>query len=736
MLPKPFTRKELLAAEREPVGATVSRGKPRDRLALCAAPACVGLATLLHLSPVGPLFHPMGLFILGVVAAAWFGGAGPGVFAAFLSAIVLPHLIAVTYPLSLAYPLLAGFFDLPRFVTLGLTGAAVGWGTSSYRRAQAALRERERLLTKARDGLETAVAERTAHLSASEEALRRSEERFALALAASSDGIWDWDLVTDRQFFSERAQRMFGLEPGPVVRPRSEWDALREFHPEDAPRRRAAMERHLAGETPIYEGEWRLRPIRRRIPLGPRPAGLCVRDAAGRPIRMVGSVTDIDERKRIEAALRQSEERYSLALEATEEGHFDAHLDTDELFISERLNEIYGFPPGTRFAKRRPVPDAVRFYGNDAENYHAAVRAAEAKGGPERYEFEYRILRPSGEVRWLRTRGKVTRDAEGRARRRTGVVADITAAKLAEEALRESQERYALAVAGSDDGVWDCDFAARRIFVSARARELAGMPPGPEMVPMDEWFASLPIHPEDVPRRIAAMQAHLAGETPAYVGEFRLRQPDGVTAGAASTASACAMPTATRTAWRARSATSTPAGAPKRRCGSRKSATPSRMEAAEEGHFDSNLQTDEIFASAQVNEDLRLAATVRLPHSLRLPGARCRFHPDDWPRISAQWREAARQARAGRYDFEYRILAPARTTLDPRPLGKVFARRRGPPASCIGIVADITARKLAEEALRRKPGALRARGGRREVTASGTGTSSPACFTARREISR
>ena len=45
---------------------------------------------------------------------------------------------------------------------------------------------------------------------------------------------------------------------------------------------------------------------------------------------------------------------------------------------------------------------------------------------------------------------------------------------------------------------------------------------------MDEWFASLAIHPEDLPRRLAAMQAHLAGKTPAYEGEFRLRQPDGI----------------------------------------------------------------------------------------------------------------------------------------------------------------------------------------------------------------
>ena len=278
---------------------TVSRGKPAIALRYALAPVSVGAAVLLHVSPAGSLFHPSGPFILAVVAAAWFGGAGPGVFAALLSAISLPQLIGVPGSLWTDYPLLGGLFDLPRFITLGLAGAAVGWGTSSYRRAEAALRERERLLSGARDELETAVIERTARLAGSEEALRAREER------------------------------------------------------------------------------------------------------------------------------------YSLAMEASAEGHFDFDLDTDELFISERLNEIYGFPPGTRFDRRSDYLKHFRFYGNDAEIYHAALRAAEAKGGPERYEFEYRILRPSGEVRWLRTRGKVTRDAEGFARRRTGVVADITDAKLA-----------------------------------------------------------------------------------------------------------------------------------------------------------------------------------------------------------------------------------------------------------------------------------------------------------------
>ncbi len=156
-------------------------------------------------------------------------------------------------------------------------------------------------------------------------------------------------------------------------------------------------------------------------------------DVSGAAVRMTGSLSDITERRLAADALRASEERYSLAMDASEEAHFDVNIGTDMLFTSERLNEIYGFPPGTRSIKRSEYLKDFRFCGDDGEFYRAKIREVEALGGPERYEFEFRILRPSGEVRWLWTRAKVTRDAEGRALRRTGITADITEAKLAEE---------------------------------------------------------------------------------------------------------------------------------------------------------------------------------------------------------------------------------------------------------------------------------------------------------------
>src|SRR5207237_9422422 len=114
------------------------------------------------------------------------------------------QLLAVAELSSTGYPLRAGFFDLPRFITLGLNGAAVGWGTSSYRRTEAARRERERELNRVRDQLETAVAERTAHLAA-------SEERYARAMEATEAGHWEWDLVTHQVFQSPRFRERYAF---------------------------------------------------------------------------------------------------------------------------------------------------------------------------------------------------------------------------------------------------------------------------------------------------------------------------------------------------------------------------------------------------------------------------------------------------------------------------------------------------------------------------------------------
>src|SRR5258706_13278348 len=78
----------------------MARSQAPPLLHYALAPLYVALATLVHVSPAGPFLHPTGLFVLAVVAAGWFGGPGPGFFAALLATLVVPQLIPISYPLT------------------------------------------------------------------------------------------------------------------------------------------------------------------------------------------------------------------------------------------------------------------------------------------------------------------------------------------------------------------------------------------------------------------------------------------------------------------------------------------------------------------------------------------------------------------------------------------------------------------------------------------------------------
>ena len=162
-----------------------------------------------------------------------------------------------------------------------------------------------------------------ARVSAARALLRESEQRYALAVAGSNEGLWDWNLTNDELFFSDRAQQLCGLQPGPPLRPRRVWQARLTVHPEDLPQLREEMKAHLHGRRPHFDVE--VRAAERRgtasdaAPGEPewgwyRQRGLAIRNAAGRPLRMAGSIENINERKhsererqRLESQLRQAQ---------------------------------------------------------------------------------------------------------------------------------------------------------------------------------------------------------------------------------------------------------------------------------------------------------------------------------------------------------------------------------------------------------------------------------------------
>ena len=138
-----------------------------------------------------------------------------------------------------------------------------------------------------------------------EEALRASEERLAYALDATTEGIWDWNIQTGEVYFSPRWIASLGYTPDEVPPRVSFWESI--VHPEDMPRVREALSAHWEKRTPIYECENRLL-TKSGVWRNNLDRGRVVEwDAAGKPLRMVGTDTDITERRQLEEQLRHAQ---------------------------------------------------------------------------------------------------------------------------------------------------------------------------------------------------------------------------------------------------------------------------------------------------------------------------------------------------------------------------------------------------------------------------------------------
>jgi diguanylate cyclase (GGDEF)-like protein/PAS domain S-box-containing protein len=157
------------------------------------------------------------------------------------------------------------------------------------------------------NGMSTALARGYADLQAqvrerehAEQALRTSEQRYALAARGANDGLWDWDLAASRVYLSPRWKSMLGHADAEVGDDPEEW--FGRIHLEDRARVEAQVAEHLAGATPHFEVEYRILHAD-GAHLWVVCRGLAVRDEAGRPTRMAGSQTDITPRKRAEERL-------------------------------------------------------------------------------------------------------------------------------------------------------------------------------------------------------------------------------------------------------------------------------------------------------------------------------------------------------------------------------------------------------------------------------------------------
>ena len=151
---------------------------------------------------------------------------------------------------------------------------------------------------------------------AAEAALHASEALWKLALEGAGDGVWDWNLATGEEFFSRGIKSMFGYDEEDIPNLSAEMDAR--THPDDVPQMNADRQAHFDGRAPVYRNEHRIRCKDGRWKWVLSRGMVIARDEDGRPLRMVGTHTDITDHKQGEAQQRalESQLRESQKMEA------------------------------------------------------------------------------------------------------------------------------------------------------------------------------------------------------------------------------------------------------------------------------------------------------------------------------------------------------------------------------------------------------------------------------------
>jgi len=151
-----------------------------------------------------------------------------------------------------------------------------------------------------------------------------------------------------------------------------------------------------------------------------------------------------------ETALRESEERYALAMEGANEGHWDWDIASDRLFLSPKMKVLAGLRSDIDITTRTAWLANIEIHPDDIQRFHRALKD-HVDGRTPRYEFEYRTHQPDGQWRWLHARGRCLRRETGEPYRFVGSIIDITAEKQAqtdkenlEAQLRQSQKMEAI----------------------------------------------------------------------------------------------------------------------------------------------------------------------------------------------------------------------------------------------------------------------------------------------------
>ena len=462
------------------------------RYGLAVGAVAAGLALRYALSSFLGSDLPYVTFFAAVMLAGWYGGIGPGLLASFLSlAAVSYFLLGPLYRLGIQSS--THRVSAALFLAISIFISVLN---ESRRRARALCDQQLReLLAEAelRRGAEDSLSE------ASRQAIH-ARDLWETTLKSIGDGVIATDVAGKITFLNAVAEQVTGWSQAEAL-----GKAVEEVFPIENETTRARVENpiervraegqiaNLASHTLLMTRDGR------QIPIEDSAAPI---RAGGQDV--LGAVLvfrDATASRNAETALRKSEERQKLALEAARIGIWDWNVADNHIEWSDQVYAIHGldrsYSPGELNNYARLV------YPEDLERVQRAIEASLQQGS--RYDVQFRVVTPDGDVRWVSTKAEVFRNEKNETVRMLGAVIDVTARKQADAEFRQQWLTFDAALSNSPDYIFVLDLEGR--FTYANRATLALLHRS-----LDEVVGHTHLeldYPDDLARRVHGQILHV-----------------------------------------------------------------------------------------------------------------------------------------------------------------------------------------------------------------------------------
>ncbi len=497
-------------------------------------------------------------------------------------------------------------------------------------------------------------------------------------------GSWERDYQTNSIYWSDECYRMFGFDKESYVP--TDASILEISFPQDREIIANARAESINGKD-YLEYEYRII----RPDGGIRYIHATRRtyyDKAGKALRSMGTMHDITERKLIEIEMQKTKANLEEAQSIAHIGSWERDYRTDMHFWSDECYRIFGVDKNSF----KPTYETIMSLRHPDDQATIQQIILDTSVDNKYSEFEYRIIRPDGEIRYIHSTRKMFYDEAGNPVRAIGINQDITEQKLAQMETNRIREFFEEAQSNAHIGIWERDLRTDAFYWSDEAYRIYGMEKG-SFIPTSEAIMRLR-HPEDREKAQRAIAESIHGKE--YLEhDYRIVRPNGEI----------------RYIHATRKTYYDETGAAIRGLGTIQDVTANKLSEMEFQRIQRNLE--EAQSAAHIgswerdltkNEMLWSDETYRI-HGLDPKGPKITYqaitamrHPDDAERVNALIQETYQGKDFTEY--EYRITRPDGELRHIHVTRRTHYDKSGKALRAVGSIQDITERKTTETQIR------------------------------------